>query len=514
MRYDVIVIGAGHNGLTAGTALAQSGRKVLILERRDLAGGLAASEEFHPSFRTQGLLQETTGVRPEVAIALGLSKRGLKFRDEEPGQFVPESNGPGVLIHRNPDRFEQDNPKLSDEDRAAYRGFRSFLDRVRPFIRGVLEQTPPPITDKGTEGLWTLLKTGIALRRLGRDDLHELLRIGPMCAADWLNERFQSDALKVGLAAPALHGSMYGPWSAGSTASFLLREAAANKSVVGGPAGLTRALLAAASEAGAEIRTGAEVRSLRVSGGTVHGVSLANGENIDAPVVAASCDPKRTFFGLLDPADVPDAIAEQIRVVKMRGTTAAVRLALEKPLAFPGRPDFHPEEVLTGNDIDSLERAYDAAKYGEMSETPHLAIKVPTLAERDIAPEGNHVAEILVHFAPYKLKGGWNEASREELGKRTLKVLETYSPGAEASIAAKEILTPADFEDRYGLTEGHIFHGEHSLDQLHTMRPSADTSGYTTPIEGLFLCGSGSHPGGGITCAPGALAADVIKSAS
>jgi len=513
MRYDVIVIGAGHNGLTTATALAQTGRKVLVLEKRAIAGGLAASEEFHPNFRTQGLLQETVGVRASVVESLGLKRRGLKFRDAEPGVFIPESNGPGVLIHRDADRFDRENPNLPEEERKAYREFRAFLGRVLVFVRRVLEQTPPPITDKGTEGLWTLLRTGMALRALGRDDLHELLRVGPMCAADWLNERFKSDALKVGLAAPALHGSMLGPWSAGSVASFLLREAVVDKSVAGGPAALSRALLAAASESGVELRMNAPVRAIRVSTGTVTGVSLENGENIDAGGVASSCDPKRTFLSLLDAADVPDSVAEQIRIIKMRGTTAALRLALEKPLEFPGRPDYQAEEILTGKNIDGLEKAYDAVKYGEMSEIPHLAIKVPTLSERDIAPEGKHVAEILIHFAPYKLKGGWNDAARDELGRRALSVLETYAPGTEASILGKEVLTPTDLEDRYGITEGHVFHGEHSLDQLHTLRPSVDTSGYFTPIKGLFLCGAGSHPGGGITCAPGALAAEVIKRA-
>jgi len=513
MLYDLIIVGAGHNGLTAATSLAQSGRKVLVLEKRELAGGMAASEEFHPGFHTQGLLQDTAGVRASVVTALGLKNRGLQMRDEEPGAFIPESDGPGVHLFRDAEKFVAANPELSDADKNSYRDFRGFLDRVTPFVRTVLDQTPPPITDKGTEGLWTLLKTGISLRALGRDDLHEMLRVGPMCAADWMNERFESNALKVGLAAPALHGTMLGPWSAGSVATFLLREAVTSQSVVGGPAALTRSLLAAASEAGVEIRMSSPVRRIRVASGKVLGVSLENGENIDAAMVASACDPKRTFFNLLEPVDVPDALSEQVRVIKMRGTTAAVRVALEKPLAFPGRPDTTPEQILTGKDIDSLEKAYDSAKYGEMSETPHLAIKVPTLSEKDLAPDGKHIAEILVHFAPYRLKAGWDEAARKELGERVFKVVESYSPGFTESVIAKEVLTPADLEDRYGLTEGHIFHGEHSLDQLHTMRPTADTSGYSTPIEGLYLCGSGSHPGGGITCAPGAMAAEVIKNA-
>lgn len=511
MHYDVIVIGAGHNGLTAATALAQSGRKVIVLEKRELAGGLAASEEFYPGFRTQGLLQETAGVRPSIITSLGLRNRGLQLRGEEAGSFVPEPDGPGVHLFRDAARFTSANPTLADEEKKAYHEFREFLGRITPFISTVLNQTPPPITDKGTEGAWTLLKTGISLRALGRDTLHELLRIGPMCVADFLNERFKSDALKVGLAAPSIHGTFLGPWSAGSVATFLLREAAASKSVVGGPAAVTRALLASASEAGVTLRMNAGVRRIRVSGGSVLGVALDNGENIDAMIVASACDPKRTFFQFLEPGNLPDSLSEQIRIIKMRGTTAAVRIALEKPLTFPGRPEMTPEEILTGKDIDSLEKAYDAVKYGEMSEVPHLAIKVPTLSELDLAPKDKHVAEVLVHFAPYHLKGGWNEAARNELGVRVFKVLAGYCPEFESSVIAKEILTPVDFEERYGLTEGHIHHGEHSLDQLHTLRPSVDTSRYRTPIEGLFLCGSGSHPGGGITCAPGAMAAEAIK---
>lgn len=504
-KFDIIVIGAGHNGLTAAALLAKSGRKVLVLERRAFSGGVAAGEEFHPGYRTRGLLLDTTGVRRSVTQELGLEKHGLSFLQCEPSVLVPQETGPGLLLHADPDRAAAE----LKGDAKAYAEFRAFLARIRPLLCSLLDAAPPAVLPEGAD-LFKLLKAGLKLRLLGEKQMLEMLRIAPMCVADWLNERFENPLLKTALAAPALHGSYMGPWSAGTVVNFLLRDCAAEAPVKGGPAALVRALEASAKSSGAEIRCNAPVRSIVVKGGKVTGVKLGDGAEIPAPVVVSSCDPKRTLFGLLAPADLPMSLENQVRVIRMRGTTAKVNLALNAPLEFTSRPGEKIEAARTGEHLDDLERAFDAVKYKRFSARPMLEIRVPTVSEPGLAPNGHHVAEILVHFAPHDLAGGWTAQQREALGDAVVAELARFAPGVKGAIVARQTLTPADLEETYGLTGGHIHHGEHALDQLYAMRPSADLARYATPVDGLFLAGSGSHPGGGITCAPGALAAKAV----
>jgi phytoene dehydrogenase-like protein len=506
--FDVIVIGAGHNGLTAAGLLAKSGRKVLVLEKRPLAGGIAAGEEFHPGYRTQGLLLDTSGVRQSVTRELGLEKHGLKFLQSEPPVLIPQENGPGLLLHADPDRAAAE----LKGDAKAYAEFRAFLTRIRPLLRSLLDSPPPSVLPEGAD-LFKLLKAGLKLRLLGETQMLEMLRIAPMCVADWLNERFENPLLKVALAAPALHGSYMGPWSAGTVVNFLLRDCAAEAPVKGGPAALARALEAAVKAFGGEIRCNAAVKSIVVKDGKITGVKLADGAEITAPVVVSSCDPKLTLFGLVAPADLPMALENQVRVIRMRGTTAKVNLALSGPLEFAGRPGVVIEAARTGEHLDDLERAFDTVKYKQFSKRPMLEIRLPSISEPGLAPNGHQVAEILVHFAPYDLAGGWTNAQREALGDAVVAELARYAPKLKSLIVARQTLTPADLEERYGLTGGHIYHGEHALDQLYAMRPSPDLARYATPVTGLFLAGSGSHPGGGITCAPGALAARAVLKA-
>ncbi len=503
--YDIIVIGAGHNGLTAAGLLAKSGRKVLVLERRAFTGGVAAGEEFHPGYRTQGLLLDTSGVRRHVASSLNLEKHGLSFLSSAPPVLIPEEKGPGYLFH-------SDSAKAAAElkiDAKQYAAFRAFLGRITPLVRSLLDQPPPELIPK-TGDLIKMLKAGLKLRLLGQDEMLEVLRIAPMCVADWLNERFESQLLKVALAAPALHGTYMGPWSAGTVVNFLLQECAAETPVKGGPAALIRSLDAAAKSFGAEIRCNAPVRNIVIKNGSVSGVKLEDGTDISAPVVVSSCDPKRTFYNLVAPADLPLSLENQIRVIRVRGASAKVSLALSGPLEFASRPGVVIEAARTGEHLDDLERAFDAVKYKKYSERPMLEIRVPSVSEPGLAPSGHHVVEILVHFAPYNLAGGWTPAQREALGDTVVSELARYAPKVKNAIIARQTLTPADLEETYGLTGGHIYHGEHALDQLYATRPSQDLSRYATPVGGLFLAGSGSHPGGGITCAPGALAAKAV----
>jgi phytoene dehydrogenase-like protein len=508
-RYDVIVIGAGHNGLTTAALLAKKGRKVLVVEKRAVAGGLAASEEFHPGFRTPGILHDTTALRRSVIQELDLARHGLKLRKDDVPVFAPQKSGRGLLLWRDPQKAEEELAPFSAGDVKAYRGYRAFIGRMAPFLRRVFDDFPPDIATMSFPGLWDLMKKAVSLRMLGKSDMMEILRVGPMCVADWLNEWFETDLLKACLAGPAVFSTYTGPWSPGSNANLLLAEALAEAPVAGGPQALAKALEAAARAAGVEIRTNTEVKELIVDGLTVKGVVLTDGTRLEAAKVAAACDPKQVFLKLVPPAKLPRHVETDIANVRARGTTAKVHLAVSRYPEWVNRPSLKVEYVRTGEHVDELEKAFDAVKYRGFSKAPVLDIYVPTLEAPELAPSGQHVVSILVSFAPHQLEGGWNDAQRAALYETTLATLEAYAPGIRSSIVGHEVLTPADLEARYNLTGGHLHHGEHAADQL-LVRPTPACSRYETPFAGLYLCGSGSHPGGGITCAPGAFAARVI----
>jgi phytoene dehydrogenase-like protein len=508
--YDVIVIGAGHNGLTTAALLAKSGRKVLVIERRDVVGGLAASEEFHPGYRNAGLLHDTTGVRRHVVEELQLEKHGLRMRDHRPDVLALGSNGESLLVRGQTEPAASEIGRVSKKDEASYHEYRAFIDRIRPVLRQFLDRPPLDLVNVETIGLRDALGRALRLRRLGRRDMMELLRLPPMCVADWLDEWFETDLLKSALALPAVAGTFMGPRSPGSNMNLLLWEGAAGPGVVGGGPALVAALERAARAAGAEIRTGCAVESILADPGKIRGVVIEKGEEIHAPAIAASCDPKHTFLELLPAGAIPYRLAHRIRGFRTRGTTAQVILALNAQPAFAARPDERIEFARTGADLLEIERAFDAVKYRTIAERPILDIHVPTVAAPDLAPQGHAVVSILVHFVPQELEPSWNEAERERLGDRVVAILDKHAPGVTSKIVAGEVLVPADLEDRYGTTGGHIHHGEHALDQL-LIRPVPDCVRYATLLHGLYLCGSGSHPGGGLSCAPGSLAAAAIR---
>ena len=505
-----IIIGAGHNGLVAGLLLARAGRTVTIVERRGEIGGLCAASEFHPGYTVPGLLHDTTGVRRDVVDALGLSRFGLTFESEAPSVLAAHSDHKGVVLHAEAKRSRDELEALHGGDGDGYIEWRGFLSRIGAFVSGVLSQKPPVMKPDSIAEFWNLGKTGIGLRRLGKPDMLELMRVAPMCAADWLQEYFGDPLPAAALAAPAAIGASLGPWSAGTAASLLLYESVRGAEVKGGPAALTQSLREAFEAAGGEIALDSKVARLALEHGTVSGVELEGGRFVEAPLVVATCDPKHALLDLVEPGTLPLDVEEQIASVRVRGTTAKVNLALDGQISFRDREGERHARAVVADQLDDIERAFDAAKYRACSQRPHLEVSVPSVNDASLAPANTDVVSILAHAAPHNLEGGWTSEANTRFGDAVVEVLESVAPGTRAKIVAREVLSPADLKDRYGLTGGHIHHGEHALDQLLFMRPTPKLARYKTPIEGLYLGGSGSHPSGGVTCQPGALVAEAI----
>jgi phytoene dehydrogenase-like protein len=521
----VVVIGGGHNALITAFYLAKGGFKPLVLERRDIIGGGAVTEEFHPGFRVSALSHTLGPLRADVAQDMQLEKFGLEILPADPRVFAPAPDGRALLFYNDAAKTAGAITHLSAKDGARYTEFAAALEEIASVFRQLCSITPPSIDHPSPEDFWNLLKTGLGIRGLGKTGIFDLLRWGPMAVADFAAEFFDTELLRAVIAARGIFGANLGPWSAGSTAVLLLRAAADSHPVGsatfprGGLGEFSRALGEAAKQAGVEIRVGAEVRQIRTKNGAVAGVVLAAGEEIACEAVVSGVDPKRTFFNLLDPANLDPVFAMRMKNFRSVGSVAKVHLALGTLPNFPslanavGADGFQQAlsgRIHIGHEIDYLEKAFDASKYGEISAAPYLDVTIPTLLDPSLAPEGKHVLSAYFQYAPYKLRSGtWNDRY-SELSKITIKTLSAYAPNLPNIVEAVQVITPEDLESVYGFTGGHIFHGELALDQIFTMRPVLDWARYQTPVKGLFLCSNGTHPGNGLTGASGANAAKEI----
>ncbi len=520
---DVIILGAGPNGLIAAFYLAKAGLKPLVLERRAVAGGCAVTEEFFPGFRGSTLAHGGS-LRPEISRDMKLAKHGLHMLEPEPRLFAPASAGAdrALQLYGDPATSAANILQFSKKDAGKYVHLQKTLARIAALLDRLLTMTPPDIDNPTTGEMMHLLMTGREFRSLGRDDMFRVLRWGPMAVADFVAEWFETDLLRAVVAARGIFGAAMGPWSAGSTALLLLRAPADGNPIGGGafPRGgmgaLTQAMAASAIAAGAEIRTEAEVAQVLVKDGKVAGVALASGEEIPAKAVVSNADPRRTFLKLVDPVHLGPDFVVKMQNYRCAGSVAKVNLALDGVPAFTALDaDGASAAALAGRihigpEIDYLERAFDASKYGRFSEHPCLEAAIPSLSDPSLAPAGKHVMSIYVQFAPYKLREGDWPSQRAALGDAVVKTLAAYAPKLPEMILHRQVITPADLEEHYGLTGGHIFHGELALDQLFTMRPLLGWARYRTPLDGLYLCGSGTHPGAGLTGQCGANAAREI----
>jgi len=447
-------------------------------------------------------------VRSKVIKALNLEKFGLKTKKSRPTFSILSKDGKCVPLSSDVEKTSGEIAKFSNKDATAYKDYHAFIDKISGFINGLMNEMPPDMMKLGGKQIWELAKKGMAFKKLGKKTMMELLKVAPMSVADFLNEKFETDFIKAGIAAPAIYGSYTGPWSSYTTLNLLLWECAARECILGGPQALIDALENAAKDAGVEIRTDAEVDKILLDEyRNVSGVKLSNGEEFHTNIVASSCTPRETFYELLLPNQIEYALEHGIQHYRSRGTTAKINLAINQLISLNGETSI--EFARTGNSFDEMEKAFDSVKYRKFSDEPILDIHIPSAADPSLAPSGHSVVSILVHFAPYHFDKGWFEVTKNKLMDNVIKTLEQYAPNISSAVVGSEILSPLDLETRYSLTNGHIFHGEHAVDQLVT-RPIPSCARYKTPVNGLFLCGSGSHPGGGITCMPGYLGANMI----
>jgi phytoene dehydrogenase-like protein len=518
----VVLIGGGHNALITAFYLAKGGFKPLVLERREMVGGGAITEEFHPGYRASTLAHTLGPLRADIAKDLQLDKFECEILSPDPRVFAPTPDGKALHFYNDVAKTAVAIGSFSAKDAAKYAQFVESLAETAGFFAQLTSITPPAIDKPTPEDLWNLLKTGRGVRSLGKTGIFDLLRWGPMAVADFVAEFFETELLRAVIAARGIFGTALGPWSAGSTAVLLLRAAADAHPVGsasfprGGLGSFTRALSESAKQAGVEIRTDAEVQHIRIKDGAVTGVVLSDGEEIAADAVASGVDPKRTFFNLVDPSQLDPTFANRMKNFRANGTVAKVNLALGGLPVFSALDATESSlkslsgRIHIGPEIDYLERAFDASKYGEFSKAPWLDVTIPTILDPSLAPDGKHVLSAYVQFAPFRLKAGDWDARRKDLGDTVIKTLANYAPNLPGLVEGIQVITPKDLETSYGFTGGHIFHGELALDQLFTMRPILDWARYKTPIRGLFLCGSGTHPGNGLTGASGANAAREI----
>lgn len=525
-KYDAIIIGGGHNGLVTAAYLARSGRKVLVLERRPLVGGAAVTEAFSeaPDFKFSSCADGVGQLSPALIRELGLHRHGLKILPADPLIFAPQPDGTQLTIWRDPERTRQEIERFAAKDAARYPDFVRLVGKVSGMVGALMSLTPPQLPKPSPADIRDLFKLMGPARKLTKKELHDMLRILPMSVADFIDEWFQAEPVRGLLAARGVAGVTWGPRAAGTAYNLLYASAGASGHpfgtggvIKGGMGALTQAIAAAARQYGAEIMTGAEVARVLVETGQAHGVVLANGEKISAAAVISNADPRTTFFKLVDPLHLDPFFLRQVQHIKFRGSGARVHLALDRLPTFAALNGHQPDLYLRGHiqiapGVDYVERAFDAAKYGDYSRQPCLDVMIPSLLDPDLAPPGNHVMSVYVQYAPYHLRHSHWDDEREALGEVVINTLAHYAPDLKKAILHTKVLTPFDLETIYGLPEGNPNHGEMTLDQFLYMRPVPGWAQYRTPIRGLYLCGAGTHPGGGVTGLPGKNAArEILK---
>jgi phytoene dehydrogenase-like protein len=520
-KYDAIVIGAGHNGLTTAAYLAKAGQKVLVLERRHVIGGAAVTEEIYPGFKYSVCSYVVSLLRPEVIRELELPKYDLEIIPLD-STFTPMPDGNYLARWGDHAKTRREIARHSVTDAEAYEQYGQLMVQMAMAVKPMLGIIPPEPTSWNPRELLALASLGKHFRNLGDKLLYDLIKLMTMSSADFLDEWFETEVLKATMSASGIIGTFMGPRSPG-TAYVLLHHYMGELDGAfrswgfarGGMGTISRVIADAARHFGAEIRTQAPVEHVLIKNSTACGVVLDSGEEIYADVIISGVDPKRTFLKMVDVRELAPEFVEQLNHFKIRGSSAKVNLALDALPNFTSLPGIGPHlsgAISISPNLEYIERAYDDAKYGDYSRRPYLDIIIPSMLDPSMAPPGKHVMSIFVQYAPYHLRqGSWPER-REEFGDNVIATLSEYAPNMKDIILHRQVVTPWDLEQEFGLTEGNIFQGELTLDQLFFLRPVPGWTRYRTPLKNLYMCGAGTHPGGGVMAASGRLAAlEILK---
>jgi phytoene dehydrogenase-like protein len=521
-KYDVIVIGGGHNGLVNAAYLARAGKKVLVLERRHVLGGAAVTEEIFPGFKFSVCSYVVSLLRPEIIRDLDLPRHGLEILPLD-GTFTPMPNGDYLWRVNDHGKTHREIARHSKLDAEAYDEFGKAMQAMCRFVKPILSMVPPDPATLNPKELMKMLFIGKRFQGMTSDDKYNQVQLMTMSAIDFLDQWFETDVLKATMSASGIIGTFLGVRSPG-TAYVLLHHYMGEIDGAfrswgfarGGTGAISNAIAEAALEAGVEIRKSAPIAQIIIKNGKAKGVVLPNGDEIYADVISSSVDPRLTFVKMIEKGHLSDEFLEEVNRYKFRGSSGKVNLALDGLPNFkclPGEGAHLRGAMSISPSVEYMERAYDDAKYGNFSRRPYIDMVIPSLTDPSVAPPGKHVMSCFVQYAPYKLRAGLNwDDQKEAFGDTVINTIAEYAPNIKDIILHRQVVTPLDLERDFGLSEGNIFQGELSLEQLFFLRPVPGYARFRTPIKDLYLCGSATHPGGGIMGAPGRLAAlEILK---